>query len=49
MVYWSCHGFRVGPQQKAYLGTYDVQIDQLTDNPNAGLRLEYIHEEIKGV
>jgi EAL domain-containing protein (putative c-di-GMP-specific phosphodiesterase class I) len=46
VVYWSCHGFRVGPQQKAYLGTYDVQIDQLTDNPNAGLRLEYIHEEI---
>jgi EAL domain-containing protein (putative c-di-GMP-specific phosphodiesterase class I) len=46
VVYFSGHGFKVGTHQKAYLGTYDVQLDLLTENPNAGLRLDYIHEEI---
>lgn len=46
LVYFSGHGFKVGTHQKAYLGTYDVQLDHLTENTNAGLRLDYIHEEI---
>ncbi|UKO98777.1 EAL domain-containing protein [Nostoc sp. UHCC 0870] len=48
LVYFSGHGFILGEQnQKAYLGTYDVDIvNLLTKNRRAGLRMDDLYEDI---
>lgn len=48
IVYFSGHGFVLGEYeyQEAYLGTTDVRANALVTNPNAGLRMKFIHEDI---
>lgn len=46
LVYFSGHGFLAGDGQKSFLGSYDVSILQLLSNPNEGLRMDYLHDEI---
>jgi EAL domain-containing protein (putative c-di-GMP-specific phosphodiesterase class I) len=46
LVYFSGHGFVAGEVGKAYLGSWDVSIEEILANPNAGLRMDYLHDEI---
>jgi EAL domain-containing protein (putative c-di-GMP-specific phosphodiesterase class I) len=46
LVYFSGHGFLTGDPQEGYLGTSDVSTTELLKNPNAGLRMRYLHEEV---
>jgi EAL domain-containing protein (putative c-di-GMP-specific phosphodiesterase class I) len=45
LVYFSGHGFRGGDQQQfAYLGTYDVLVEVLLEDPDAGLQMEFLRD-----
>lgn len=46
LVYYSGHGFIAGDNQKAYLATPNVTIQNILDNPKAGLQMDYLHNEI---
>ena len=46
LVYFSGHGFIAGAQDLAYLATHDVNISDLLDNPNQGLRMDRLHDDI---
>ena len=46
LIYFSGHGFIAGDQQLPYLGTYDVRIKDLLRNPNMGLRMDRLHDDI---
>lgn len=46
LVYYSGHGFIAGDNRKVFLGTPDVPIVTILNNPKAGLQMEYLHNEI---
>jgi EAL domain-containing protein (putative c-di-GMP-specific phosphodiesterase class I) len=46
VVYYSGHGFLAGEEKTAYLGAYDTQIADIAFNPNSGLRMSYIYQDI---
>lgn len=46
LVYFSGHGFVAGDRSFAYLATYDVLIKNLVCNPDDGLRMDRIHDDI---
>lgn len=46
IVYFSGHGFLAGDSDRAYLATVDVHINDLLNNPNHGLRMDWLHDEI---
>lgn len=46
LVYFSGHGFLGGDQHLPYLGTHDVRVKELLRNPNLGLRMDRLHDEI---
>jgi EAL domain-containing protein (putative c-di-GMP-specific phosphodiesterase class I) len=46
LVYYSGHGFIAGDKQQAFLGTPDITITDILDNPKAGLQMEYLHDNI---
>ena len=46
LVYYSGHGFIAGEHAGAFLGTPDVTINDILDNPKAGLQMEYLHDKI---
>lgn len=45
LVYFSGHSFIAGDEQIAYIGTYDVNIKNLLQNPNEGIRMDRIHQD----
>ncbi len=46
LVYFSGHGFIAGEHDLAYLGTHDVNIDNILRNPNQGLRMGGLHDDV---
>lgn len=46
IVYYSGHGFLAGEEKTAYLGAYDTKISDIAFNPNSGLRMSYIYQDI---
>ncbi|MBI3174886.1 MAG: EAL domain-containing protein [Chloroflexi bacterium] len=46
IVYYSGHGFLAGEEKTAYLGAFDTQIADIAFNPNSGLRMSYIYQDI---
>jgi EAL domain-containing protein (putative c-di-GMP-specific phosphodiesterase class I) len=46
IAYFSGHGFIAGELGKAYLASSDVSIEEVLSNPNAGLRMDYVHDHI---
>lgn len=46
VVYYSGHGFLAGEEKTAYLGAYDTKISDIAFNPNSGLRMSYIYQDI---
>ena len=46
VVYYSGHGFLAGDEKTAYLGAYDTKISEIAFNPNSGLRMSYIYQDI---
>lgn len=46
VVYYSGHGFLAGEEKTAYLGAFDTKISDIAFNPNAGLRMSYVYQDI---
>jgi EAL domain-containing protein (putative c-di-GMP-specific phosphodiesterase class I) len=46
LVYFAGHGFRAGERQLAYLASWDASIKELLRNPDHGLRMDRIHDDI---
>jgi EAL domain-containing protein (putative c-di-GMP-specific phosphodiesterase class I) len=46
LVYFSGHGFLASDEQIPYLGSHDVQVNLLSENPNAGVRMDRLHEDV---
>lgn len=46
VLYFSGHGFLTADPPEGYLGTRDVSTTGLLTNPNAGLRMRYLHEDV---
>jgi EAL domain-containing protein (putative c-di-GMP-specific phosphodiesterase class I) len=46
IVYYSGHGFLAGEEKTAYLGTFDTRISDIAFNPNSGLRMSYVYQDI---
>src|SRR6266498_1031579 len=46
VVYYSGHGFLAGDEKTAYLGAYDTKISEIAFNPNSGLRMSYVYQDI---
>ena len=46
LIYYSGHGFFGGVDEEPYLGTYDVDIDYLKKNPDEGISMNFLQEQI---
>lgn len=46
LIFFSGHGFFGGRDDKAYLGSYDVDVEYLKKNPERGVAMEWLHDKI---